>query len=303
MSTAVGSQAPTRSAPQTRAATTETDAGTPGRGRKYAGVALLLLLTLLYLAPLIWMVLTSFKAETEASAWPLTFFPREWLTEQYRTLTQTGTFTPVIRWFFNSLLAAALHAALVVATAAPAAYALARMNFKGKGLMVALIIGTLFIPPVIFLMPNFVTVDALGWLNKLPALIVPTAAGAFGVFLLRQFFLGLPEEIEEAARVDGASTWQTFTRVVLPLSKPALATLVVLSFLTNWNDFLWPVYVLFTPEALTLPAGLARLQGAYTTNYPIIMAGGVIASIPVIALFVFAQRYVIEGVARSGLKG
>ncbi len=133
-------------------------------------------------------------------------------------------------------------------------------------------------------------------------MIVPGAAGAFGVFFLRQFFSSLPEELEEAAVVDGASRFQIFIRIVLPLAKPALATLVVLSFLTNWNDFLWPVYVLFSADNYTLQPGLSILQGQFTTNYPIIMAGGVIASIPVLILFLVAQRYVVEGVARSGLK-
>ena len=123
------------------------------------------------------------------------------------------------------------------------------------------------------------------------------------MFFLRQFFLALPRELEEAAIIDGANQWRIFTRVVLPLSRPALATLAVLSFLTNWNDFLWPVYVLFSPNNLTLPSGLAKLQNAATVDYPIIMAGAVVASVPVILIFLIAQRQVIESVSRSGLKG
>lgn len=145
--------------------------------------------------------------------------------------------------------------------------------------------------------------SAIETLDTLLAVIVPTSAGAFGVFFLRQFFLSLPRELEEAALIDGANRFQIFIRIILPLSKAPLATLAVLSFLTNWNDFLWPVYVLFNPQNLTLPPGLAILQYAYTTNYAVIMAGGVIASIPVILIFIFAQRYIIEGVSRSGLKG
>jgi multiple sugar transport system permease protein len=267
------------------------------------GMALLLLLTVVYLAPLIWMGLTSFKSVTEATRWPLQWLPNQWLSRAYDLILRPGTATPVLRWFFNSLFSATAHALLVVATAAPAAYALARMNFRGKKLLLPLILATLFIPPIIFLTPNYVIVDRLGWINTLWVVIVPGAAGAFGVFFLRQFFSGLPYEIEEAAFVDGATPFQVFTKVVLPLSKPALATLITLSFLANWNDFLWPFYVLFTPEALTLPPGLGRLQGAYNIDYPVIMAGAVIASIPVLAIFVVAQRFIIEGVARSGLKG
>jgi multiple sugar transport system permease protein len=141
------------------------------------------------------------------------------------------------------------------------------------------------------------------WLDNLTAIIVPTAAGAFGVFFLRQFFMQLPKELEEAAFLDGANRWQVFYRVILPLSKPALATLALLSFLTNWNDFLWPLYVLFSPENRTLQAGLATLQSANSVRYDLLMAGAVVASVPVLLLFVIAQRYVIEGVSRSGVKG
>ena len=145
---------------------------------------------------------------------------------------------------------------IVVATAALAAYALARMEFRGRKIVFGLIIATLFVPPVILVIPNYQIVGRLYWLDTLTAIIVPTAANAFGVFFLRQFFIALPEELEEAALLDGANRWQIFWRIVLPLSRPALATLALLAFLTNWNDFLWPVYVLFSPELQTLPAGL-----------------------------------------------
>jgi multiple sugar transport system permease protein len=151
--------------------------------------------------------------------------------------------------------------------------------------------------------PNYEIVGRLMWLDTLTAIIVPTAASAFGVFFLRQFFMQLPRELEESAFLDGANRWQVFTKVILPLSKPALATLGLLSFLTNWNDFLWPVYVLFSPENRTLQAGLATLQSANSVRYDLLMAGAVVASLPVLLLYVFAQRYVIEGVSRSGLKG
>jgi len=261
------------------------------------------LMTLLFVSPLLLMIVTSFKTAREAAQSPPTIIPNEPTTQAYERILNSEN-TPVFQWFLNSLLAASLHAALVVATAALAAYALARMDFRGKGLVFGAIVATLFVPPVILVIPNFMIVgEWFGWLDNLTAIIVPTAASAFGVFFLRQFFLQLPKELEEAAFLDGANRWQVFFRVILPLSKPALATLGLLSFLTNWNDFLWPVYVLFTPGNLTLPPGLAILQGAYTTNYAVIMAGGVLASIPVLIVFIIAQRYVIQGVARSGLKG
>lgn len=260
-------------------------------------------LTAVFVVPLVWMVLTSLKTYPEAQQAPPTVLPEQLSTYGYGKLVEAGTQNPVLRWFANSMLAATLHAALVLVTASMAAYALARMRFRGRGLMFAVIVATLFVPPATLIIPSFLIVDTLDWLDTLTVVVVPSAASAFGVFFLRQFFLSLPRELEEAAVLDGADQWQVFTRVVLPLAKPALATLAVLSFLTNWNDFLWPIYVLFSADRLTMPAGLGLLQGAYVTDYPVIMAGAVLASVPALVLFVLAQRYVIEGVSRSGLKG
>jgi multiple sugar transport system permease protein len=265
--------------------------------------AALIALTVLYLAPILWMLLTAFKTEEESAASPPTLLPSHWSGEALDTIFSSSAQTPVLRWFLNSVIAALGTGAVVLLTAAPAAYALARMEFRGKRIVLAAIIATLFVPPIIFLAPNYEIVEALGWLDSLPAVIFPVAAGAFGVFFLRQFFLGLPRELEEAALLDGASRFQVFIRIVLPLSRPALATLFLLSVLTNWNDFLWPLYVLFNPEHLTLAPGLGLLQGANQTNYALLMAGGLVASIPVLALFAVAQRHIIEGVSRSGLKG
>jgi multiple sugar transport system permease protein len=263
----------------------------------------LILLTAVFVVPVVWMFLTTFKTNAEATQSVPTWFPRDFSTVGFQTILNTTSQTPVLWWLFNSALAAVAHVVLVLVTAAPAAYALARLDFRGRNVMFVIVISTLFIPPIIFLMPNYLIVDYLRWIDTLLAVIVPTAAGAFGVFFLRQFFVSLPIELEEAALIDGANQFQVFTRIVLPNSKPALATLTVLSFLTNWNEFLWPVYVLFSPNRLTLPPGLSILQGNYSTDYPVVMAGGVIASIPVLIVFFIAQRYIIEGVSRSGLKG
>ena len=263
----------------------------------------LILLTAVFVVPIVWMFLTTFKTNAEATQSVPTWFPRDFSTVGYQTILNTTSQTPVLWWLFNSALAAVAHVVLVLVTAAPAAYALARLDFRGRNVMFVVVISTLFIPPIIFLMPTYLIVDYLRWIDTLLAVIVPTAAGAFGVFFLRQFFVSLPIELEEAALIDGANQFQVFMRIVLPNSKPALATLTVLSFLTNWNEFLWPVYVLFSPNRLTLPPGLSILQGNYSTDYPVVMAGGVIASIPVLIVFFMAQRYIIEGVSRSGLKG
>jgi multiple sugar transport system permease protein len=263
----------------------------------------LVVLAAAFVVPLAWMALTSLKTYAAAQQSPPTWLPDPFSTYGFGRLFEAGSQNPVLTWFVNSMMAATLHAALVLVTASTAAYALARMRFAGRRLMFAVIVATLFVPPATQIIPGFLIADTLDWLDTLAVVVVPSAASAFGVFFLRQFFLTLPRELEEAAILDGANQWQVFLRVVLPLSKPALATLTVLSFLSNWNDFLWPIYVLFSPDRLTLPAGLGLLQGAYIADYPVIMAGAVVASVPALILFVLAQRYVIEGVSRSGLKG
>ena len=265
----------------------------------YIGINLLLLI---FVVPLLWMVLTSFRTVEDSRRIPISIIPDELTLRAYQLMFADEQ-NPVILWLINSLLAAAGHAVLVLITAAMAAYPLARMDFRGKNAIFAIIIGTLFVPSFIFLMPNYLLMDQLAWLDTLIALIVPGAAGAFGVFFLRQFFLSIPRELEESARVDGANTWQILTRIVLPISKPALVTLGLIAFLSNWNEFIWPIFVLFSPERLTLPAGLSTLQAAYNIDYPVVMAGATIASVPVLILYIFVQKYVIEGVATSGLKG
>jgi multiple sugar transport system permease protein len=294
----------TQTAPAAAATPAQPPPSPPRRAARSAAAryVALVALGLLFVSPLLFMFVTSFKSRIEAAAVPPTWIPKDPTLQAYDSILNASG-TPVLRWFLNSMIAATSHSILVVCTAALAAYPLARMSFRGKNVVFGLIVATLFVPPVILIIPNYLIVGELKWLDTLAAVVVPTAASAFGVFFLRQFFLTLPIELEEAARLDGANTWQIFRRVVLPLSKPALVTLAVLAFLTNWNDFLWPVYVLFSPEAQTLPAGLSTLQSANNVRYDLLMAGAVIASVPVLILYVVSQRFIIEGVSRSGLKG
>jgi multiple sugar transport system permease protein len=263
---------------------------------------LLLFLAALWLLPTFWMFITSFKDQNEAIAAVPTWLPREWTLENFdRVLGQVQN--PVFRWLMNSLIAAVAHTIVVLATAAPAAYALARLEFPFKRTITAMIVATLFVPGITLLPANYSMMNRLGWLDSLVAIIVPGAAGALGVFLLRQFFISLPKELEESAMIDGASRVRIFLTIVIPLARPALATLALLVFLSNWNDFFWPLYVLFSPENLTLQPGLQTLQSAYTSDYGTIMTGAAIASVPVLVLFIISQRFIIEGVARSGIKG
>ncbi|GAB3583163.1 carbohydrate ABC transporter permease [Leifsonia lichenia] len=299
--TAVSSQQPVASGedrPPARAQRRRSPRRTAGQVILYV---VLCLVTLLIVLPLLWIVLTSFKTDSDAIQNPFSVFPTPWSVDAYITLSSGQQ--PIFRWFLNSLLAATLQTAIILVTASAAAYALARLEFWGKKIVFGAIIATLLVPPVIFLIPNYLIVQNLGWLDTIWAISIPGAASAFGVFFLRQFFIGLPVEIEEAARIDGAGDIRIFLQIVVPLARPALATLAVLSFLANWNDFLWPVYVLLSPENLTLQPGLAQLQGAYSTHFAIVMAGAVIASIPVLILFSIAQRHIVDSVASSGVKG
>jgi multiple sugar transport system permease protein len=296
----------TQTPSEARPATVEATPGRRKRSSRHHNGPLfwigMVILAAIFVIPIIWMYLTSFRSLSDSRRVPLTIIPDEITLRAFRFIF-SETQNPVLLWALNSLIAASAHSILVLVVASMAAYALARMQFKGRGVIFAVIIGTLFVPHFIFLMPNYLLMDKLGWLDTLIALIVPGAAGAFGVFFLRQFFLGIPRELEESALIDGANTWTILTRIILPIARPALITLGVLSFLGNWNDFLWPVFVLFSPERLTLPAGLSTLQGAFATDYPVIMAGATIASVPVLILYIALQRYIIEGVATSGLKG
>ena len=261
----------------------------------------LILIAAAIVLPLLWIVLTSFKTEFNTIQQPSNPVPDPFTLDAYGRLFAGDL--PIFRWFLNSLAAATIETSLVLVTASAGAYALARLEFPGKKIVLGAIITTLLVPPVIFLIPNYLIVQNLGWLDTLSAISIPGAASAFGIFFLRQFFLNLPVEVEEAARIDGAGELRIYLQVLLPLARPALATLAVLTFLTNWNDFLWPVYVLLTPENFTLQPGLAILRSSYGSNFGVVMAGAVITAVPVLIIYVLAQRQIVEGVTAGGIKG
>src|SRR5690606_18428893 len=209
---------------------------------------------------------------------------------------------PIVRWFANSALIATVTTALTLALCSLAAYAYARLEFPGRKTIYALLLATLFLPGMMFLIPNFLTVFRLGLLNNYLGVILPGLAGVFGVFFLRQFFESLPRELEEAAAIDGANKLQVLVLIVLPLSKPALVTLGIITFLASWNDFLWPLLILKDRDLQTLQPGLRTLQGAYTSEYGLMMAGAVVAAVPVLLLYFLLQRFIIRSVASTGLK-
>jgi multiple sugar transport system permease protein len=264
--------------------------------------AIMIFVALIVLLPIVWMLSTSFKPRSQWISREVEWIPRTFTWENYDRLLNNNT-TPIGRWFVNSLILGTITTVLTLVVDALAAYAYARLEFPGRKILFGLLLTTLFLPGVMFLVPNFITVFRLGLLNTFPGVFLPALAGVFGVFFLRQFFESIPKELEEAAHIDGANTFQTFYRVVLPLAKPALATLGVITFLASWNDFLWPLLILRDRALQTLPPGLRTLQGAYTSEYGQMMAGAAIAAVPVLILYIFTQRYITESVASTGLKG
>jgi len=264
--------------------------------------AILVTMALIVLLPLFWMLSTSFKPKREWFTRDLNWIPRTPVLENYTRIFSNAT-TPIGRWFVNSIMVAVITTVLTLAVDAMAAYAYARLEFRGRKVLFAMLLATLFLPGVMFLVPNFITVAQLGMLNTYQGVIMPGLASVFGVFFLRQFFETIPKELEEAAHIDGASTFQTFFQVVLPLAKPAMATLGIITFLASWNDFLWPLLILKDRELQTLPPGLRTLQGAYTSEYGQMMAGAVIAAVPVLILYVLLQRFIVQSVATTGLAG
>jgi len=257
---------------------------------------------LIFVLPILWMVSTSLKPKRDWFSGTIEWIPKAATLENYQKIFN-NTSTPIGRWFLNSLAIAIITTLLVLLIDSLAAYAYARMEFPGRRPLFGLLLATLFLPGIMFLVPNFVTVANFGLLNSYPGVILPALAGVFGVFFLRQFFTGIPKELEEAAELDGANKLQVFYQIVIPLSRPALATLGIITFLASWNDFLWPLLVLKDRELQTLQPGLRTLQGAYTSEYGLMMAGAVIVAIPVLIIYIVLQRFIVASVASTGLKG
>lgn len=263
---------------------------------------LLTAIAVLVVVPLLWGLSTSFKPKSEWFLPQVYWIPRTFTLANYQQILANPSL-PIVRWFLNSVLISSTVTILTLAVDSVAAYAYARMEFPGKRIIFGILLATLFLPGIMFLVPNFLTVSSLRLLNNYAGVILPAIAGVFGVFFMRQFFESLPRELEEAAYLDGATRFQTFIYIALPLAKPALATLGIITFLASWNDFLWPLLVLKDRTLQTLPPGLATLQGSYTSEYGQMMAGAVITSVPVLILYVLLQRYIVQSVQTTGLKG
>jgi len=254
----------------------------------------------LMVLPFAWMAISSLKPEAEVRAVPPTWWPQSITTANYDQLFTRLDFPT---YFLNSTLVAVAVTVGNVLFGAMLGYALAKLDFPGKRLVFSLVMLTLMVPGVVTFVPLFILTTNIGLTNTLPGMFLPFLAAPFGVFLMRQFILGLPDELIQAARVDGAGELRIFAQVILPLCGPALATLGILTFLTSWNNFLWPLVVAQTEDKYTLPVALALYAvGQNATQYGLLLAGAVVVVIPVIAIFLVLQRYIMQGIAMTGIK-
>lgn len=251
-------------------------------------------------APFAWMVLSSFKPEGEIRRVPPTWWPETFTLDNYVRLFSQLDFP---RYFVNSVLVAGLITVGNLVFCSAVGYALAKLRFPGRQVLFATVLGTLMVPGMVTFVPQFVLVSQLGLVNTYAGLVLPFLAGPFGVFLMRQYLLSIPDDLIEAARVDGAGELRIFWRVVLPLCGPALATLGILTFLSSWNSFLWPLVVATTEDKYTLPVALALFSvGQHRTSFGLLLAGAVVVVLPVIAVFLVLQRHFLRGIATTGLK-
>jgi multiple sugar transport system permease protein len=273
-------------------------ASAPRRAFAYFGLVALAIVCVL---PFVWMLATSLKTVDEVIREPHKLIPAH---PQFSNYSSLWDQFPMSAWIWNSFYITAAVTIGVVATSALAAYAFARIEFPGRNIIFLAFLATLMIPGMVYQVPKFAMIQQIGWQNTHTALIVPALSSAFGVFLLRQFFLTLPKELEEAARIDGAGHFTIFTTIILPLSGPALATLAVFTFVGTWNDFLNPLLFIDDFQKYTLQIGLTFLneQHRSVVNFNRLMAGDVIALVPMIVVFIAAQRYYVRGIALTGIK-
>jgi multiple sugar transport system permease protein len=260
----------------------------------------LVIIALLVLFPFFWMLDTALKPNNQVFEFPPSFIPSS---IQWGNFVDAWTYLPFGRFIYNTLVVAVGGTLLVVLTSSLAAYAFARLKFPGRDVVFVLYLGTLMVPQAVLVVPQFFLIKDLGWINTYQALILPGAFTAFGTFLLRQFFKGIPIELEEAAKLDGCSRLRILFQVILPLSTAALAVLGLFTFIGMWNNFLWPLIVVNTPDHATIPLGLQMFQGQHGTVWNQMMAGATIAIIPGLILLIFVQKYLVQGISLTGLGG
>jgi ABC-type glycerol-3-phosphate transport system permease component len=272
------------------------------RGSRWLAYGLLIFVAILMLFPFLWLVSSSLKAQLDIFAYPPKWIPDPIVWQNY---VDAMTFRPFGLYLRNSLAIAALNVIAVVLTSSFCAYGFARIRFWGRDVWFSIVIATLLLPNIVTLVPQFIIFTRLGWVNTILPLTVPLffGGGAFNVFLFRQFFRTIPEELADAARIDGCSEFGIYWRIMLPLSRPALITVGIFTFLASWNDLIGPLVYLRSPDTYTVAIGLAQFRGAMTTRWDLQMAAATVMILPVVILFFFAQRYFIKGIVMTGLKG
>ena len=248
--------------------------------------------------PFAWMVITSLSSGAGLSVTP-SLIPDDPSLDAYRRLIHETNFTAVV---FNSLYLAVATTIIQLFTSCTAAYAFARLHFRARSIIFTCYLATMMIPMQVLIVPLFTHMRSLGLVNNPLGVLLPACSSAFGIFLIRQSMASVPRELDEAARIDGAGHLRIFAQIILPNVRPAIATFSVFAFMSSWNNFLWPLIILRDPHFQTLPIALARLQGQYTTEWDVMMAGSAISILPMLAIYIFAQKYVIQGIATSGIK-
>jgi multiple sugar transport system permease protein len=250
--------------------------------------------------PFLWQLSTSFQTFGESVSVPPTFIPKSL---QWQNIVTVFKGQPFALQLLNTALMTLARTAGQVLFSSMAGFAFARMQFRGRNVLFLIFLSVTMVPYQVFLLPQYQIIQYLGLLNTIPALFLPGMFSAFGTFLMRQFFLQLPDEIEEAARIDGANILQIFWRIMLPMAVPGMIALAVLVIIWSWNDLLWPLVINTDPSTMPVSAGLASLQGQYVTNFPVLMSGSLLASLPVIVIFIIFQKHMMSGIAFTGVKG
>jgi multiple sugar transport system permease protein len=274
------------------------------RAAKLIPFFFLLVMAFIWIVPLVYTFLTSFKNEADLQANGFTILPINWVMTNYQDVLFNNTSAPLAKWFMNSLIISASQTILVVVVVSLAAFGYSRLKFRGRNALFLFLMATMMFPSVVNLIPLYKMIDSLGWVNSYLAVIVPGAAGVFNIFLVRQFLNGIPREFDESARVDGASDFQIFLKIILPLLRPVLTVVALFTFTGAWNDFLWPSIVFNDVEKMPITPGLQLIQGMYQLDIAHALTAALIAIIPTFILYLFTQKYFVESLSlSSGVKG
>jgi multiple sugar transport system permease protein len=263
--------------------------------------ALLLLAAIVWLIPIAWVVDTALKTESDTTTVPVTWIPPSGFTlESFWQILSAGN---MLRWYFNSFLTSSIITLMVVLLASLAAFGFSRVAFRGSNFLFFMIVAGIVIPPQVLIVPLFIEMQALGLVDTYWGIILPQMAAPIAVFIFKQFFDGIPHELEDAARVDGASRLRVYWQIWMPLSRPAIAAVAIFIFVLSWNNFLWPFIVVTNTDMMTIPVGIATVQSSYGVRYADIMASAVLGGLPLLIVFLFFQRQIVQGIASTGLKG